>query len=1097
MIVESGDPNRTPPIAKSTHEQIDDELTEKEAKQIEADDQAIQTIPMGLPEDISDTPEWKRHITIVHQTKNLYEVDYNQLCDFLKMNQEEVNEIRAERLAKSHDPLPGINMDQDKHIQMVGGNSGNQFRQYARKNAGNQIGYNVGQVTGNQNGYNAVYNAGNQQHGLRVMVMESNQIRCYNCRGVARIQLQYEEFDLMDDVETEEIEEVNANYILIANLQQASTSGTHADKAPVYDSDRSAEARMSLNVNNWSSPVHQEVHKILKDEIAPIVNKVDVRVIHFENEFLKEATKFVLDFKSLAKESLDKIMVLEKENERPLRAVVNHDILSIVQNHYISYDKAYNDMQLQVERLQAQLGDIKGQRVESTAKTRRPQPRSNKKNDMVPSASKSSCIQNKEVKVEEHHRNLQYLNNQKDISSECNNIKLVVQNVKSKVVYATCKQCLITANHDVCVFNYVKFILMITTKVLMFQMLQIKRNIGQNVKKSKKSGSKERLASPKPKKPRSCLSAFNPHEPTSKRFPNSTFFLVGYRNLFMVRRLGLLQAYDWDSEAAHQLYVGISHQTSSVKTPQQNGVIEQRNQTLVEDARTMLIFSCAMLFLWSEAIATACYTQNRSLIHQRFNKTPYELINEKNPNISFLHVFGALCYPKNDHEDIGKLGMKGNISFFLGYSSTSCAYIIYNQRTKKIMETMNVTFDELSAMAFEQRSLKPELQGMTSRQISSGLDLTYAPSIITSQKPTERELEILFEAMYDDYIDGSMCIYALPVSTIEARNVKEAMIDPGWIDLMQDELLQFKRLDVWELVPFPNNIKPPALKWFFKNKLVEENTVIRSKTRLVMRGYRQEKGIYFEESLALVARMEDIRIFLAYAAHKSFIVYQMDAKTAFLHGEEGTLWVRAGTKDMPTEKHLKEVKMIFRYLWGTVNMGLWYTKDSCFELTGFLDADYAGCQDTFKSTSDGTQFLGEKLVLMVEVHTRLSVIKAICSYSKLKDNFKPPPLSSPQPPPWLPLYHSHLPTTITLFTPPPTPRNANSRRPYLGCPTPTAATSIFTTTTSLLPSPSSSSTSSPPFEDHDSHRGSAAIPPPPPSPLLVLSLDGYVFVVVI
>nr|GFD23657.1 retrovirus-related Pol polyprotein from transposon TNT 1-94 [Tanacetum cinerariifolium] len=182
--------------------------------------------------------------------------------------------------------------------------------------------------------------------------------------------------------------------------------------------------------------------------------------------------------------------------------------------------------------------------------------------------------------------------------------------------------------------------------------------------------------------------------------------------------------------------VGISHQVSSVRTPQQNGVVEHKNRTLVEAARTMLIFSRVPLFLWAEAIATACFTQNHSIVYRRFNKTPYELINGKKPDISFLHVFGALCYPKNDREDIRKLGAKGDIGFFIGYSADSCAYRIYNRRTKKIIETMNVSFDELSAMAFEQRSLNPRLQSMTSGQISSGLDLTYAPSTITTQQPT-------------------------------------------------------------------------------------------------------------------------------------------------------------------------------------------------------------------------------------------------------------------------------------------------------------------------------------------------------------------------
>nr|GFA57220.1 hypothetical protein [Tanacetum cinerariifolium] len=228
----------------------------------------------------------------------------------------------------------------------------------------------------------------------------------------------------------------------------------------------------------------------------------------------------------------------------------------------------------------------------------------------------------------------------------------------------------------------------------------------------------------------------------------------------LLQSLVIIIRTDNDTEFKNQVLkvyfdsVGISQQMSSVRTPQQNGVVERRNRTLVEAARTMLIFSRAPLFLWAEAIATACFTQNRSIIHRRFNKTPYELINGKKLDISFIHVFSALCYPKNDREDIGKLGAKGDIGFFIGYSADSCAYKIYNRRTTKIMKTMNVSFDELSAMAFEQRSSKPGLQRMTSGHISSGLDLNYAPSTITKQQLTEGELDLLFEAMYDDYFGG-------------------------------------------------------------------------------------------------------------------------------------------------------------------------------------------------------------------------------------------------------------------------------------------------------------------------------------------------------
>ncbi|GKF24962.1 retrovirus-related pol polyprotein from transposon TNT 1-94, partial [Tanacetum coccineum] len=107
--------------------------------------------------------------------------------------------------------------------------------------------------------------------------------------------------------------------------------------------------------------------------------------------------------------------------------------------------------------------------------------------------------------------------------------------------------------------------------------------------------------------------------------------------------------------------VGITYEKTVPRTPQQNGVVERRNCTLVKAARTMLIFSKAPLFLWAEAVATACYTQNRSLIHTLHNKTPYELVHDKKPDLSFLRIFGALCYPTNESEDLGKLKAKADI----------------------------------------------------------------------------------------------------------------------------------------------------------------------------------------------------------------------------------------------------------------------------------------------------------------------------------------------------------------------------------------------------------------------------------------------------
>nr|GEY80052.1 retrovirus-related Pol polyprotein from transposon TNT 1-94 [Tanacetum cinerariifolium] len=196
--------------------------------------------------------------------------------------------------------------------------------------------------------------------------------------------------------------------------------------------------------------------------------------------------------------------------------------------------------------------------------------------------------------------------------------------------------------------------------------------------------------------------------------------------------------------------VGISHQMSFVQTPQQNGVVERRNRTLVDAAITMLIFSRAPLFLWAEAIATACFTQNRSIIHHRFNKTPYELINGRKLDISFLHVFGALCYPKNNREDTGKLGTKADIGFFIGYSADSCAYRVYNR-----------------------------------------LDLTYAPSTITTQQPSEGELDLLFEAMYDDYIGGQLSATVRTVPPTQEPQVHTFKSTSGGAQFLGEKLVSW------------------------------------------------------------------------------------------------------------------------------------------------------------------------------------------------------------------------------------------------------------------------------------------------------------------
>ncbi|GJW78518.1 retrovirus-related pol polyprotein from transposon TNT 1-94 [Tanacetum coccineum] len=198
--------------------------------------------------------------------------------------------------------------------------------------------------------------------------------------------------------------------------------------------------------------------------------------------------------------------------------------------------------------------------------------------------------------------------------------------------------------------------------------------------------------------------------------------------------------------------VGISHQTSVARTPHQKGIVERQNRTLVEAARTMLIFSKAPLFLWAKAINTTCYTQNRCLIRHHYNKTPYELMQDKKLDLSFLHVFGSLYYPKNNNEDLGKFDAKAGIGIFVGYAPAKKAFRIYNRKTQKIIETIHVTFDELTAMASEKFSLGLGLHSMT--PATSGTRLVSNP---VSQQPCippiRDECDCLFQPMFDEYFN--------------------------------------------------------------------------------------------------------------------------------------------------------------------------------------------------------------------------------------------------------------------------------------------------------------------------------------------------------
>nr|GFA13101.1 hypothetical protein [Tanacetum cinerariifolium] len=402
---------------------------------------------------------------------------------------------------------------------------------------------------------------------------------------------------------------------------------------------------------------------------------------------------------------------------------------------------------------------------------------------------------------------------------------------------------------------------------------------------------------------------------------------------------------------------GIKHQTSTARTAEQNSVLKRQNRTLVEAARTMLSASRLPLFFWVEEIATACYTQNRSIIIPTHGKTLYHIINDRKLSIKHLHIFGCICYITRDGKNLDKIKEKGDPCILVGYSTQSNGYRVYNKRTRMIVESILICFNEIKEVS--ETFVANNTSGLVpQRQKASYYDnpdpvpqRQDVSSLANADVPLQQELDLLFGPLYDEFfnagsnpqdkqpstnipstsapsthtyvhakennndqaeeggqlqddeftnpfcappqeeaessshnIDLEMCMYALTVSTTELKNIKEAMADSAWIEAMQEELHQFDRLQVWELVNKPFGKTVIRLKWLWKNKKDEDQTIICNKARLVAKGYAQEEGIDFEESFTSVARLEVVRIFIAYAAHKSFLIYQTDMKTAFLNG---------------------------------------------------------------------------------------------------------------------------------------------------------------------------------------------------------------------
>ncbi|GJX17640.1 retrovirus-related pol polyprotein from transposon TNT 1-94 [Tanacetum coccineum] len=672
----------------------------------------------------------------------------------------------------------------------------------------------------------------------------------------------------------------------------------------------------------------------------------------------------------------------------------------------------------------------------------RSQPSGNTKNNRI-SRTTSTNLKNK---VEVHPMSIKSNLNKKNrvIEPVCHaNVKHTMSNTNSELICVKCNQCMFDANHDVCFLEFVNDV-----------------NVHSKSKSAKRSKKKQSW------KPTGKMFTDIGYmwKPTGRTFtivgnscPLTRFTSTKVEPLKETTLKSVVQIVLWYLDSGCSKHMTGNHSQLINFVHKFLGTVRFGNDQIAKIMGYGDYQMGNVMTSQAETFATACYTQNRSLISKHHNKTPYELLHNKKPDLSYLHVFGALCYPTNNSEDLGKLNPKANIGIFIGYASTKKAFRIFNKRTRLIIETIHVTFDELTAMASEQFSSGPRPQLMTLGTLSSGL-VPNPPSPTPYVPPTNKDWDTLFQLMFDEYFNPSPSV-ASPVPAVVApdpadstgspsstsvdqdasspkpnseesssrdviatnvhsvnqppehlskwtkdhpldNNYKDALKESCWIEAMQEELNEFERLEVFELVPHPDHVMIITLKWIFNVKL-------------------EELG---------VARLEAICIFIAYATHMNMIVYQMDVKTAFLNGilrEEVCVSQPDGFVDQDNPNHVYKLKkalyglkrapmaclrgiflnqskyaleIIKKYCMetshpmdtpmvekskldadlqgkevdltryrGMIGSLMYLTArrpglDSCIALTTFTNADHAGCQDTRRSTSGSMQLLGDRLV---------------------------------------------------------------------------------------------------------------------------------------
>ena len=350
---------------------------------------------------------------------------------------------------------------------------------------------------------------------------------------------------------------------------------------------------------------------------------------------------------------------------------------------------------------------------------------------------------------------------------------------------------------------------------------------------------------------------------------------------------------------------GIIHQTSAPYTPQQNGLAERKNRTLVDMLNSMLVNAKLPMNLWGEALLTACHIHNR-IPSRKYKVSPYELWKKRKPNLSYLRVWGCLAFYRVPDPKRMKLGPRALKGIFVGYAENSKAYRILDSNSNVIVESRDVEFiknkfqnDSHPLDEPKTSQVDKEPTNIERTNISSSNERNQINSSIEVRRSTRARKE---KNLHPDFISSQSIVFLVEGNRVDVLNkipillmveddpktYKEAMLSRDvafWKEAINNEMDSLLFNNTWIIVDLPPGSKAIGCKWIFRRKYNTDGSIQTFKARLVAKGYRQKEGIDYFDTYAPVARITSIRVLLALSSIYNLYVHQMDVKTTFLNGD--------------------------------------------------------------------------------------------------------------------------------------------------------------------------------------------------------------------